>query len=349
MRKVELRMNEEQKYLTIKAVVEGKMKKKTASLKLNLSLRQINRLIIVYKEKGKSGFVHGNRSRKPSNAIDSSISNKIIQLYKDKYQGFNFTHFTEYLNEEENIKISYKPVYTILMKAGYRSPKIRKETRRKLKKQELLEKKLLKNKSEDEINTIVDHEIALEDSHPRQEKPKYFGETIEIDGSIHLWFGDTKACLHLSVDKATNTITGGYFDWQETLNGYYHIYYQILMNYGIPYKFISDNRTVFIYKSLNPDKRTSEKDVLTQFGYACKILGTSIETTSVSQAKGLIERNNGTFQDRLVNELRINNINTIDEANDYLINVLIVKISARFNLHTQEKVIPKVHFMQTFH
>jgi len=141
-----------------------------------------------------------------------------------------------------------------------------------------------------------------------------------------------KACLHLSVDKATNTITGGYFDWQETLNGYYHIYYQILMNYGIPYKFISDNRTVFIYKSLNPDKRTSEKDVLTQFGYACKILGTSIETTSVSQAKGLIERNNGTFQDRLVNELRINNINTIDEANDYLINVFIPKFNSKFAL-----------------
>ena len=63
---------------------------------------------------------------------------------------------------------------------------------------------------------------------------------------------------------------------------------------------------MFNYQSLNENKRTSDKDVLTQFGYACKHFGVEIETTSVSQAKGLIERDNGTFQDRLVSELRLN-------------------------------------------
>src|SRR5574344_1539154 len=151
-----------------------------------------------------------------------------------------------------------------------------------------------------------------------------------MDGSIHLWFGDKKTCLHLSVDKATNTIPGAYFDYQETLNGYYHVFYQILKNYGIPYRFLTDNRTVFNYLSLNPDKRTSDKDVLTQFGYACKQLGVSLETTSVSQAKGLIERDNGTFQDRLVSELRLNNITTINEANKYLTDVFIPNFNKRF-------------------
>jgi len=66
--------------------------------------------------------------------------------------------------------------------------------------------------------------------------------------------------------------------------------------------------------SLNPNKRTSDKDVLTQYGYACKQLGIELETSSVSQAKGLIERTNGTFQGRLVNELKLNGITTIDEA-----------------------------------
>ena len=192
------------------------------------------------------------------------------------------------------------------------------------------EKKINLAMSDEQINEIVNHEIALEDSHPRQEKPKYFGEIIEQDGSIHLWFGDKKCCLHLAVDKATNTIVGAWFDKQETLNGYYHVFYQILTNYGIPYKFVTDNRTVFNYMSLNPDKRTSDKDVLTQFGYACKQLGTSIETTSVSQAKGLIERDNGTFQGRLVQKLRLNNITTIDEANKYLIEVFVPKFNSKF-------------------
>ena len=186
--------------------------------------------------------------------------------------------------------------------------------------------------SDEQINEIVNHEIALEDSHPRGEKPKYFGELIEQDGSIHLWFGDKKCCLHLAVDKATNTIVGAWLDKQETLNGYYHVFYQILTNYGIPYKFVTDNRTVFNYMSLNPDKRTSDKDVLTQYGYACKQLGVDLETTSVSQAKGLIERDNGTFQGRLVQELRLNNITTIDEANKYLIEIFVPKFNSKFAL-----------------
>ena len=186
---------------------------------------------------------------------------------------------------------------------------------------------------DEKINNIINHEIALEDSHPRGEKPKYFGEIIEQDGSIHAWFGGFKTCLHLAIDKATSTIVGAYFDKQETLNGYYHVFYQILTKYGIPYKFLTDNRTVFNYMSLNPDKRTSDKDVLTQYGYACKQLGIELETTSVSQAKGLIERTNGTFQGRLVQELRLNNITTIDKANEYLTNVFVPYFNERFALN----------------
>ena len=82
--------------------------------------------------------------------------------------------------------------------------------------------------------------------------------------------------------------------------------------------------------TLNPDKRTSDKDVLTQYGYACKQLGIELETTSVSQAKGLIERTNGTFQGRLVNELKLNGITTIKEANKYLLEVFVPYFNERF-------------------
>ena len=85
--------------------------------------------------------------------------------------------------------------------------------------------------------------------------------------------------------------------------------------------------------SLNPNKRTSDKDVLTQYGYACKQLGIELKTTSVSQAKGLIERTNGTFQGRLVNELKLNGITTIEEANKYLTEVFVPYFNERFAMN----------------
>ena len=132
MRKVILRMKEQNKYEVIKELVDHNGNKKRAALELGLTVRQINRLIKKYKEKGKSGFVHGNRSRKPAKTIDKSISDSIILLYSNKYQDFNFTHFNEYLAEEENIKVSYHFVYTTLMNAGIVSPKVRKSTKRRL-------------------------------------------------------------------------------------------------------------------------------------------------------------------------------------------------------------------------
>ena len=221
-----------------------------------------------------------------------------------------------------------------LYQAGILSPKARKKTKREFKKKQLLDEKKINNAMSDEqINYIVNHEIALEDFHPHGEKPKYFGEVIEQDGSIHMWFGSVKTCLHLAIDKATSTIVGIYFDKQETLNGYYNVLYQILIKYRIPYKFLTDNRTVFNYKSLNPDKRTSDKDVLTEYGYACKQLGIELETTSVSQAKGLLERTNGTFQGRLVNELKLHGITTIEEANKYLTEVFVPNFNQRFAMN----------------
>lgn len=334
MRKVELKMKEKEKYDVIKELVDHNGNKNRACKKLGISKRQVNRLIIKYKEKGKAGFVHGNRTRKPINALDKSISEDIILLYKSKYQDWNFNHFKEFLKKNENIDVSYDFIYRTLTKEGILSPKARKKTKHEYTKQKLLqEKKINLAMSDEQIETIVSHEVALENAHPRGEKPKYFGEVIEQDGSIHIWFGGVKTCLHLAIDKATSTIVGAWFDKQETLNGYYHVLYQILTNYGIPYKFFTDNRTVFNYMSLNPDKRTSDKDVLTQYGYACKQLGIDLETSSVSQSKGLIERTNGTFQGRLVNELKLHGIITIEEANKYLLEVFVPYFNQRFAMN----------------
>ena len=144
----------------------------------------------------------------------------------------------------------------------------------------------------------------------------YHYEFVQIDASVHLWFGTFKTYLHAAIDDATGNVLGTYFDTGETIKGYYEMTYQILLNYGIPMAFYSDRRTIFEYYSKK--MVNIEKDTFTQFQAACDKLGIEIITTSIAQAKGKIERLLGTFQSRLVAELRLNNINTIEKANQFV-------------------------------
>ena len=150
-----------------------------------------------------------------------------------------------------------------------------------------------------------------------------------MDASGICWFNNIYSTLHLAVDDATGTVVGAFFDYQETLWGYYNVLKQILEKYGIPVSFLTDNRTVFTYKS-NPNP-TDENDTYTQFAYACKTLGISIKTSSIPQKKGRIERFNQTFQNRLPQELRTANIKTLEQANEFLTSYL-PKFNERFAL-----------------
>ena len=107
----------EKKYEVIKELIDHNGNKNRVSKKLGISRRQIDLLIIKYKENGKAGFVHGNRTRKPINAFDNSISENIILLYKSKYYDFNFNHFKKFL-DKKNIKVSYDFIYKTLTKEG---------------------------------------------------------------------------------------------------------------------------------------------------------------------------------------------------------------------------------------
>lgn len=329
MRKVVLRMNEQYKYEIIKKLVEENGNIKRAAAKLKCSVRNIYRLIILYKEKGKAGFVHGNRNRKPSCAFEDDTKQTVVDLYRTKYSDANIKHFCELLEKHEDIIVSDTTVRNWLYEEGILSPKATRKTKKKLK------KKLQKHK--EEASSIkekrkLDDEIEFldrQDAHPRRPRCAYFGELIQMDASPHVWFGNIVTHLHLAIDDATGKIIGAYFDEQETLNAYYHVLYQILIEYGIPYKFLTDRRTVFEYKRKNVS--LDEEDTYTQFSYACKQLGIELESSSVPQAKGRVERLNQTLQSRLVVEMRLAGVSTIEEANEFL-NNYIKEFNDRFSL-----------------
>ncbi len=321
-------MDENRKYEVIKGLVDHPDgNKQRAALSLGCTLRHVNRMIAGYKKYGKDFFVHGNRGRKPSITIPEDTRSNIVDLYRTKYYDTNFTHFTELLDEVEGIHISPSCVTNILEAEYIFSPKVTKAKKKRVKKELDAMKKAAKTQKE--ADTIQANIVAVEDAHSRRPRCAYFGELQQMDASSYVWFGNEKATLHVAVDDATGTVTGAWFDKEETLNGYYHVLYQILTNYGIPYKFFTDRRTVFTYKKKNAP--SVDEDTYTQFAYACKQLGVALEASSVPQAKGRVERLNQTLQSRLPAELRLAGVTTIDGANEFL-NSYIKKFNAKFAL-----------------
>lgn len=327
MRKVTLSMEAQEKYEIIKRLAEGHITKTAAIVKIGCTPRHIARLLKRYQQQGKSAFLHGNIGRKPAHAFTEKHKDTILALYNSKYWDTNFTHCCELLERNDGIRISPACLRQILYNEGVLSPRATRRTRKRMKEFLRNAKKTAKTKKEQ--NYLDASLVRIEDAHSRRPRCAYFGEMLQMDASVHLWFGTSKTQLHVAIDDCTGTIVGAYFDHQETLNGYYHIFFQILMNYGIPHMFYTDNRTVFEYK--NKKMKDTSEDTFTQFSYACKQLGVQIKTTSVAQAKGRVERLFQTLQSRLPVEFRLKGITTIDEANVFL-NSYIKEYNAKFAL-----------------
>lgn len=307
-------MNEEKKYKIIKKIVETNGNKKRAMVELDLTMRQINRLVAGYKAYGKEFFVHGNRGRQPLHTLSIELKQKIIDLYNSKYWDCNYRFFTELLAKHEYINVSESIVRKILMEHYLFSPKSHRKTKRRIEKE--LEQKKEVATSKKEIEEIQSKIVAIQNAHPSQPRSAYFGEELQLDACEHLWFGNTKSSLHAAIDDSTSQVVGAYFDTAETLFGYYKITEQFLSNYGIPYKLKTDRRTVFEYKKKNSP--SDEDDTFTQYSYACSQLGIAIESSSTPEFKPRIERLFETLQARLPIELRLAGITTIDEANAFL-------------------------------
>lgn len=110
-------------------------------------------------------------------------------------------------------------------------------------------------RSQKEQDTIQFNLVAVKDAHSRRPRCAYFGEMEQMDATPYELVNGQVWHLHLAIDDALGIITGAWFDTQETLNGYYHVFHQILTNYGIPYKFFTDKctcSTPFSCKKDNP-------------------------------------------------------------------------------------------------
>lgn len=328
IRKVILTMDEQKKYEVIKSLADHPDgNKDRAALELGCTRRHINRMLAGYRKEGKAYFIHGNKGRRPATTIPLETRNAIIDLYRTKYYDANFRHFSELLKKYEQITVSPSCLSGILESQYILSPKATRAKKNRIKKE--LENKKKAARTQKEADSLTASLVAVEDAHSRRPRCAYFGELQQMDATPFEWVPGQIWHLHLAIDDATGRITGAWFDTQETLNAYYHVFHQILTSYGIPYKLLTDRRSVFTYKKKSSP--SLDEDTYTQFAYACKQLGVLLESSSVPQAKGRVERLNQTLQSRLPIELRLAGIATIEAANEFL-NSYIKEFNEKFSL-----------------
>jgi transposase len=258
-----------------------------AALLLGVSERQGWRLLSAYRKEGARGLVHQNRGRVPPNVTPETTQQQVVTLAQERYGDINHTHLTELLTEREGLRLSRPTVRRILVRAGLSSPRQRRPPQHRCRRQRM----------------------------PQE------GMLLQLDGSHHLWLEDRGPWLTLllAVDDATGTAPYALFQEQEDTRGYLSLLQGIIERRGVPMAVYTDGHAVFQSRRGPSDlSLVSPKGASTQWGRALGELGITPILAHSPQAKGRVERANGTFQDRLVAELRLAGAGTLAEANQVL-------------------------------
>lgn len=321
-----LKEKEKKKYDVISDVVNGIKTKKEAEKDLELSRKQINRLIVKFNEEGRKGFIHKLRGRKSTRKTPDEEKNKIINLYLTEYYDYNFSHF--YYKTRDQYESSFQNVCNILTEADIISPEAQRKTVKEYNAK--MRMAIKENKINDEQKELFDKRIKLEkEKSVRKSTLLYhFGQEIQMDAAFYNWFGDVSTALHLAVDRATKKVLYGWFDYQETTRAYFILLMNTVIHYGIPSLVKTDKRGSF---SINTSSFNNSKINITQFGRICKELGIKLDSKSNPLFKPNVERENKTFKGRLKAELRHEGITTIEEANKYLTEVFIPDLNKQFS------------------
>jgi transposase len=263
---------------------------------LSLSERQIRRIVQRIREEGNEGIVHRSRGRESNRRLPLEVKEKVIGLCREKYQGFGPTLATEKLEELDGIVVSDETLRQWLIEAGlWKKGRRRREHRQW-----------------------------------RQRKERC-GEMVQIDGSHHDWFeGRGPVCVLMGyIDDATGRVHGRFYEYEGTIPAM-DSFMRYIRQYGIPGSVYLDKHTT--YKS--PAKPTIEEELngtepLSEFGRALTELGVRLIHAHSPQAKGRVERLFKTFQDRVVKEMRLKGVSTIEEANSFL-ETYLPEYNARF-------------------
>lgn len=263
-------------------LVEKQMSQREAGTLLQLSTRQIKRLLRAYRRRGAAGLVSKHRGRKSNNRLSADVKKRALNLLKTKYKGFGPTLAHEKLVEKEKLKLSDESVRKLMIAEDLWKP-------RKAKKVEI---------------------------HQLRERRACFGELIQIDGSPHDWFeGRAPACVLLVfIDDATGNLVQLLFVEQESFFSYCQAAEGYFRQSGKPVAFYSDRHGIF---RVNVPSRGSG-EALTQFGRAMQELDIQIICANSPQAKGRVERVIQTLQDRLPKEMRLRGIANLIDGNAYL-------------------------------
>ncbi|MDP2755606.1 MAG: ISNCY family transposase [Nitrospirota bacterium] len=304
-RRILMSQEELQRYHVLSKAIEGRMSALDAAGILYLSRRQVFRLkakVMVY---GPEGIIHGNRGREPATTKSEKLLEEIRNLYKRIYNGFNISHFTEKLNEIEGISISRETV--------------RKDLRK---------------------HNVIGKMRHAPKHRSRRERMPMVGMMLQHDASEHDWLEGRGPDLKLiaSIDDANNEVPYALFIEADGTLPNMEVMKEIVKLKGIPMKFCVDgasynktHRNGGIHYNLKGEYPE------TQIQRALNELGINLIIAGSPQAKGRIERLFGTFQDRLISEMRLKKISTKEDANRFLHGEFLPDHKRRFTVSPAKK------------
>ena len=290
---VTLNRKEQKRAIVLSKVDRGEWTAVEAGKVMGLSERHVRRLLAGYRENGPKSLAHGNRGRRPHHALAPTVRTRVLDLAHSKYAGFNHSHFSEKLQEVEKIDVSRPSVRRILVSSGIKSPRKRRPPKHR----------------------------------KRRERRPQRGMMLQIDGSRHDWLEGRGPWLSLvgAIDDATGEVPYALFRLQEDSQGYFLLTREIAVRHGLPMAMYSDRHSIFVCEHkgrLSLEEELKGEQEPTQFGRLLRELEIQLILALSPQAKGRIERLWGTFQDRLVSELRLAGAKTLEEANQVLLKFL---------------------------
>src|SRR5512142_756414 len=281
-------------------VASGALKLVHAAEMLELSYRQTKRLWRRYGKKGAEGLKHGHAGRCSNRGKPKKLRRRVLQLIQKKYSGTEETRFgptlaAEHLAEEDGIVIDHETLRRWMLAEGLWSRQ-RKRTQH----------------------------------HQRRDRKAHWGELVQLDGSFHDWLEGRgpRGCLMDMVDDATSR-TEARMGKEETIWAAVGVWRSWIKKYGVPRALYTDWKNVYQRKATPREQLRGEVPV-TQFGRMCQKLGIRIIAASSPQAKGRVERNHGTHQDRLIKKLRRKQIASYAAANQYLEQTYLAQHNRRF-------------------